>query len=257
MDENVIESIEQTTDSSDSMSEFVEQITENIQDSEVLEETKEEAFEYLADQSEAHLEEDSSVVEESEDKESEEKPESTVIQVIEDETAENGYITTELDVESLNILSQAYVEQMLAVTPTSNDYYTFIESDILEYFSSIMANNPLNDYRAYHLRHWISSSQYYNYYDDYYYLFYDYDGESVEQCLEVYKANNSNSYRLNWGSAEVLNASIMYGTDVQQADFRKGVSYVQEMAFLCSIGIVFVLFGLGVIFKHIVGRSWK
>lgn len=251
MNEDNSEIVEQTTDSSDFVFEPNEQVSEDIQDSEVLEETKEETSENLAEQSETVLEEDSSVVEESEEEKSEEKPESTVIQVIEDESAENGYTTTELDVESLNIMSQAYVEQMLAVTPTSNDYYTFIETDILEYFSSIMANNPLNDYRAYHLRHWISSSQYYNYYDDYYYLFYDYDGESAEQCLEIYKANNSNSYRLNWGTAEVLNASIMYGTEVQQADLRKGVSYVQEMAFLSVIAIISVLYVLGAIFKHI------
>lgn len=252
MNEDVIESTEQTTDSSDSVYESVEQVVENIQDTTV---TEEETSEDLNEQSELDLEEDSSEVETSEESEEEktedEKPESTVIQVKEDETSETGYTTTELDVESLNIMSQAYVEQMLAVTPTSNDYYTFIESDILEYFSSIMANNPLNDYRAYHLRHWISSSQYYNYYDDYYYLFYDYDGESSEQCLEIYKANNSNSYRLNWGSAEVLNASIMYGTETQQADLRKGVSYVQEMAFLSVIGIISVLYVLRAIFKHI------
>lgn len=251
MNEDNTEIVEQTTDSSNIEFEPIEQVSEDIQDSEVLEETKEEASEDLVEHREADHEEDSTVVEESEDEESEEKPESTVIQVIKDETAEDGYTTTELDVESLNIMSQAYVEQMLAVTPTSNDYYTFIETDILEYFSSIMANNPLNDYRAYHLRHWISSSQYYNYYDDYYYLFYDYDGESAEQCLEIFKANNSNSYRLNWGTAEVLNASIMYGTETQQADLRRGVTYVQEMAFLSVIGIISVLYVLRYIFKHI------
>lgn len=250
MNEDNTEIVEQDYDSSNIVSEPTEQVSEDIQDSEVLEETQEEVSEDLAEQSEADHEEDSSVVE-SEEEEIEEKPESTVIQVIEDETAEDGYTTTELDVESLNIMSQAYVEQMLAVTPTSNDYYTFIEEDILEYFSSIMANNPLNDYRAYHLRHWISSSQYYNYYDDYYYLFYDYDGESAEQCLEIYKANNSSSYRINWGTAEVLEASIMYGTEEQQADLRKGVSYVQEMAFLSVLAIISVLYVIRSIFKHI------
>lgn len=253
MDENVIESTEQTTDSSDSVSESVEQVTENIQDTTI---TEEENSEDLNEQSELDLEEDSSEVEEiseeSEEEETEdEKPESTVIQVKEDETSETGYTTTELDVESLNIMSQAYVEQMLAVTPTSNDYYDFIGSDILEYFSDVMANYPLNEYRAYHLRHWVSSSQYYNYYDDYYYLFYDYDGDSAEECLEIYKANNASNYRFNWGSAEVLNSSIMYGSGDNMADLRKGVSYVQEMAFLSVLGVVFVLYVLHAIFKHI------
>lgn len=248
MNEDVIESVEQTSDSSDSVSESVEQITENIQDTMI---TEEENSEDLSEQSELDLEEDSSEVESEEEETEDEKPESTVIQVKEDETSETGYTTTELDVESLNIMSQAYVEQMLAVTPTSNDYYDFIGSDILEYFSDVMANYPLNEYRAYHLRHWVSSSQYYNYYDDYYYLFYDYNGDSAEECLEIYKANNASNYRFNWGTAEVLNSSIMYGSGEQMADLRKGVSYVQEMAFLCSIGVVFVLFVLGAIFKHI------
>lgn len=253
MNEDVIESTEQTTDSSDSVYESVEQVVEDIQNSTI---TEEETSEDLNEQSELDLEEDSSEVEETseeseEEKTEDEKPESTVIQVKEDETSETGYTTTELDVESLNIMSQAYVEQMLAVTPTSNDYYDFIGSDILEYFSDVMANYPLNDYRAYHLRHWVSSSQYYNYYDDYYYLFYDFNGDSAEECLEIYKANNASNYRFNWGTAEVLNSSIMYGSGENMADLRKGVSYVQEMALLCSIGIVFVLFVLGAIFKHI------
>lgn len=253
MNEEVIESTEQTTDSIDSVSESSEQITENIQDTTL---TQEETSEDLNEQSEVDMEEDYSEVEvnseESEEEETEdEKPESTVIQVKEDENSENGYTTTELDVESLNIMSQAYVEQMLAVTPTSNDYYDFIGSDVLEYFSDVMANYPLNEYRAYHLRHWVSSSQYYNYYDDYYYLFYDFNGDSAEECLEIYKANNASNYRFNWGTAEVLNSSIMYGSGDNMADLRKGVSYVQEMAFLCSIGVVFVLFVLGAIFKHI------
>lgn len=248
MNEDVIESTEQTTDSSDSVSESIEQVTEDIQDTTI---TEEENSEDLSEQSELDLEEDSSEVESEEEETEDEKPESTVIQVKEDETSETGYTTTELDVESLNIMSQAYVEQMLAVTPTSNDYYDFIGSDVLEYFSDVMANYPLNDYRAYHLRHWVSSSQYYNYYDDYYYLFYDFNGDSAEECLEIYKANNASNYRFNWGTAEVLNSSIMYGSGENMADLRKGVSYVQEMAFLCSIGIVFVLFVLGAIFKHI------
>lgn len=251
MNENDIQVSEQSTDIDNSVSEYSEQVSEDIQDTEVLEETEEETSEDLTEQSEVDLEEDSSEVVDSEEEEIDEKPESTVIQVKEDDSSETGYTTTELDVESLNIMSQAYVEQMLAVTPTNNDYYSFIENDILEYFSDVMANYPLNDYRAYHLRHYVSSSQYYNYYDDYYYLFYDYDGDSAEECLEVYKANNASNYRFNWGTAEVLNASIMYGTDSQQADLRKGVSYVQEMAFLSVLGIIGVLYVLGAIFKHI------
>ena len=58
--------------------------------------------------------------------ESNEEPTSTVIQV---ERTESGDLDiTELDVNSLNIMSESYVENMLAVTPTGNDYYAFIDS---------------------------------------------------------------------------------------------------------------------------------
>lgn len=179
----------------------------------------------------------------------EDTPSSTVIQVIETETGDLDI--TELDVNSLNIMSESYVEQMLAVTPTSNDYFDFIPDNILEYFSGVMAQYPLNNYRAYHLRHWLQNSQYYSYYDDYYYLFYDFGGDSAEECLEIYKANGSSSYQFNWGTAEVLNASIMYGSDSQMSDFRKGVSYVQEMAFLSVLAGFLVLYIVNAIFKHL------
>ena len=192
-------------------------------------------------------------VEESEEESEEviETPSSTIIQVLENPDSDLGYDTIELDVESLNTMAGAYVEQMLAVNPTSNDYYSFIESPILEYLQGVLDNYPLNEYRAYHLRHYVSSSQYYSYYDDYYYLFYDFDDESAEQCLEIYKANGSNSYSLTWGTAEVLNASIMYGSSDNMSDIRGGVSHVETLALLGAIGGVAVLYVLNSIFRHI------
>lgn len=199
--------------------------------------------------SEDEVEEDSE--EGSEEEVEEETPSSTIIQVLENPDSDLGYDTIELDVESLNTMAGAYVEQMLAVTPTSNDYYAFIESPILEYMQGVLDNYPLNEYRAYHLRHYVSSSQYYSYYDDYYYLFYDFDDESAEQCLEIYKPNGSNSYSLTWGTAEVLNASIMYGSSDNMSDIRGGVSHVETLALLGAIGVVAVLYVLNAIFRHI------
>lgn len=247
------EIIEQSSEISDSVPEVSESVTESIQETtEVLEsetdlDRTDEQSEVAEDQNQV-----SDVFEDSEEEQEEDSPSSTVIQVVED--SETGEIDiTELDVNSLNIMSQSYVESMLAVSPTSNDYYDFIPDDIREYFSGIMSQpeNYLNNYRAYHLRHWIQNTQYYSYYDDYYYLFYDFDGESAEQCLEIYKANGSSNYQFTWGTAEVLNSPIMYGNSSAMSDLRKGGSYVSEMAVLCSIAIVLLLYIIHAIFKHL------
>lgn len=184
----------------------------------------------------------------SEDSSSEDSEElsSTVIQV---EESEDGELSvTELDVTSLNILSESYVESMLAVTPTSNDYYTFIDSPILEYFEGLMANYPLNQYKAYHLRHYVSSSSYSSYYDDYYYLFYDYPENS---CLELYKPYNSNSYTATWGSAEILDSTISYGSEQGWSDLRGGVNYVSWLSALGVLACVCVLYIVHAIFRHL------
>lgn len=178
----------------------------------------------------------------------EERPSSTVIQVSPVEGSDSDYSITELDVESLNIMSQSYVDSMLAVSPTSNDYYTFMDSNVKEYFSGILANYPFNNYKSYHLRHWVYQSQYSSYYDDYYYLFYD-TPDNV--CVEVYKPYNSNSYQVTWGNAEILNSSITYGSEVGMSDLREGVSYVSWFAALCVLGCVCVLYIVHAIFKHL------
>lgn len=178
--------------------------------------------------------------------ESTEEPTSTVIQV---ERTEDGDLDiTELDVNSLNIMSESYVESMLALTPTSNDYYTFIDSSIEDYFSGIMANYPLNEYKAYHLRHYVYNTQYSSYYDDYYYLFYDYPNNS---CLELYKSYNSNSYTATWGTAEILDSTISYGSEVGWSDLREGVNYVSWLSALGVLACVCVLYIVHAIFRHL------
>ena len=191
---------------------------------------------------------DNSVVEEVQVEEKEE-PSSTVIQVKENEDSESGYDITELDVESLNNMSAAYLEAMQTVSPTSNDYYTWIDSDIADYFAGIMANKPLNSYQACHLRHWVQNTQYYSYYDDYYYLWYDLDNGN--DYVEIIRYNGQSNYVVNWSSGQVLNSSITYGSSDGQSDLRKGVSYVQEMSFLCVLACVCVLYIVHAIFKHV------
>lgn len=188
--------------------------------------------------------------EESEVTEEEEKPTSTVIQVKPADNSE-GYETTELDVESLNFMAGSYVEELKTVNQGTNDYYAFIEDPIADYFAGIMAQYPLNEYKACHLRHWVQNTQYYNYYDDYYYLWYDL--EHNNNYIEIVKYNGQANYIVNRSSGAVLNSTISYGSEVGQSDLREGVSYVQEMAFLCVLAGVLVLYVVHAIFKHLKG----
>lgn len=188
---------------------------------------------------------------ESSDKtEEEEKPTSTVIQVKPADNSE-GYETTELDVESLNFMAGSYVEELKTVNQGTNDYYAFIDEPIADYFAGIMAQYPLNEYKACHLRHWVQNTQYYNYYDDYYYLWYDLGHNN--NYIEIVKYNGQANYVVNRSSGAVLNSTISYGSEVGQSDLREGVSYVQEMAFLCVLAGVLVLYVVGAIFKHLRG----
>lgn len=196
--------------------------------------------------------EDLSLEENTEEQEEiEESPKDTVVQVVYDEDNPENYDLVGLDVVGLNEMVQAYNEQtqLLSVTPTTNDYYAFIDEDVLQFFSGVMSNYPLNEYKACHLRHWIQNSQYYSYYDDYYYLWYDI--ANGNDCIEVIKYNGQANWVVNYTSGNVLNSTITYGSDVGQSDLRKGVSYVQEMALLCSIACVLVLYVIHAIFKHL------
>lgn len=222
------ENIEQSTETIEQSSEAIEQSSE-VSDTEEIEDNKE--------------------PEETEESE-EEKPTSTVIQVVENKESETGYDITELDIESLNKMSESYVEAMLAVTPTTNDYYTFLGEDIESYFSGIMANYPLNEYRAYHLRHWIQNTSYSSYYDDYYYLYYDYPNTD---CIEVYKSYNASNYQVRYTTAPILSSTITYGSDEGLSDIRKGVSYVEGLSVCCVVAGLLVLYIISAIFKHLKG----
>ena len=186
------------------------------------------------------------VSEETEEPEEEQDiPSSTIIQYVKDDESESGFTINELDVGELNeFISRE--NEVRGVNPTSNDYYTFISGDIYVYFADYLANYPLNEYKACHLRHWIQNTQYSSYYDDYYYLWYDYPST---ECLEIYKANNSSQYVLSRTTQTVLNATIMYGSEQGNADLRKGVSYVQEIALLGAVGVCLVLYILSAFFR--------
>lgn len=185
---------------------------------------------------------------ESDNNEIVEEPKSTVIQVVPYGDDSDSYDVYELDIDSLNQFTQSYVEQSLAVTPSSNDYYSFLGSDVTEYFSGIMANYPLNEYKAYHLRHWVYNSQYSSYYDDYYFLYYNYPSD---ECVQLYKGYNSSQYVVTVGNAEILDSSITYGSEVGWSDLRGGVNYVSWLSSLCFLGGVLVLYIVHAIFRHL------
>lgn len=181
------------------------------------------------------------------EEEIEEKPSSTVIQVIDDDNSDTGYTVNELDVTGLN----EFIERenaIRSVSPTTNDYYSFIEGNILEYFEDYMALYPMNDYKAVHLRHYVGSSSYQDYFDDYYYLWFDFPEETA---LELHKPYNVNTYDVNVVTQRDLNATIVYGSQQGQADIRKGGTYVQETAILCCFGVMLILYILHAFFKHL------
>lgn len=253
MEDNTNDVTETTEQSSETSEQFVpvsEQSTEVFDVPELRTEPVVEVIENVGDSVSNHSEETEESTEEVSEEEEieEEQPESTVIQVVENPDSELGYDTVELDIESLNIMAESYADQMLAVIPTSNDYYTFIDSQIADYFSGVMANYPFNEYKAYHLRHWIYNSSYSSYYDDYYYLFYDYPNND---CIEIKKAHDSSQYIVTNGSAEILSSNITYGSGSSESDLREGVSYVTWVSVLSVLGCVCVLYIVNAIFRHI------
>lgn len=224
--------------------EILEQSTETVEQSS---ETSEQSFE-VSDVSEIKEEIKKETTEEEKDEPEEERPSSTVIQVTENSDSDLGYDITELDINAINSMAEQYLEQSLAVSPSSNDYYAFIDSTIAEYFSGVMANYPLNEYRAYHLRHWVYNSSYSSYYDDYYYLYYDMPSTD---CIEIYKPHDSNIYQVSYTSAPLLSSTITYGSDEGLSDLREGVNYVSWLSALCVLGAICVLYIVGAIFKHL------
>lgn len=248
------ENIEQSIETNEQSTETIEQ---SVEVSDVLQVESEEQIEEEPRESEEAVEEsresEEAVEETREEEEVEEEieePKSTVIQVVPSDSEDSNSVIYELDVNSLNIMAENAADALLAVQPTSNDYFSFIESPISEYFAGVMSTLPFNQYRAYHLRHWISNSSYNSYYDDYYYLFYDYPSED---CIELHKTYNSNQYIYTIGTAEILSSSITYGSDEGLSDLRNkgGGSYVLELSAVCVLACVCVLYIVNAMFRHL------
>lgn len=184
------------------------------------------------------ISDDSSVIQEVE-----EKP--TQLEVVSStpSTDGEGSETTSLDVGALNDFFASEQELRASqIQVGQNDYFDFMPETIQDYFSGIMDKYPLNEYYAYHQRHWIQNSQYHTYYDDYYYLFPDLINNPTE-CYEVIKYNGQSNYVVNHTTASRANATIAYGSAVGQSDFRRGVSTLESKAllFTCALLVCYVV----------------
>lgn len=158
--------------------------------------------------------------------------------------------TTSLDVGALNDFFASEEELRASqIQVGQNDYFDFMPETIQDYFAGIMDKYPLNEYYAYHQRHWLQNSQYYSYYDDYYYLFPDLKNNPTE-CYEVIKYNGQSNYVVNHTTATRANATIEYGSAVGQSDFRKGVSTIESKALLFTCGLLVCYVVLHNLFAH-------
>lgn len=178
----------------------------------------------------------------------------TQIEVVQNSTdEESGEVsTTSLDIGSLNEFFASEEELRASqISVGQNDYFDFMPENIEDYFAGIMDKYPLTNYYAYHQRHWIQNTQYYSYYDDYYYLFPDIVNHPND-CIEVIKYNGQSNYVVNHTTATRAQATIEYGSAVGQSDFRKGVSTVESKALLLAVGFVLCTWVLNNLWKHIV-----
>ena len=176
----------------------------------------------------------------------------TQIEVVQNSTdTDSGETsTTSLDIGSLNDFFASEEELRASqIQVGQNDYFDFMPETIQEYFAGIMDKYPLTDYYAYHQRHWIQNTQYYSYYDDYYYLWPD---TSSNDCIEVIKYNGQSNYVVNHISMVPATATIEYGSEVGQSDIRKGVSTIESKALLLAVGFVLCTWVLNNLWKHIV-----
>lgn len=181
----------------------------------------------------------------------EERP--TQLEVVSSAPSEDGTSseTTSLDVSSLNDFFASEEELRASqISVGANDYFDFMPETIQEYFAGIMDKYPLTEYYAYHQRHWLQNSQYYSYYDDYYYLFPDIVN-SPNECYEIIKYNGQSNYVVNHTTSTRANATIEYGSGVGQSDLRKGVSTIESKALLFAFGFVLCSWVLSNLFKHI------
>lgn len=140
--------------------------------------------------------------------------------------------------EEADILS----EENLMLAASYTDYYSYLPTQIEDYFAGVLANMKDTDYVAFAYRHYNSDS--YNSYTDYYRLVYDVelnDGALVSgiyPCIEVSRGYDYNSsYNQIETTYELTSPpDFAYGSFDHLSDLRKGVSHDETYTFLFFAG---------------------
>lgn len=150
-------------------------------------------------------------------------------------------------------------EDDLMLAASYSDYYSYLPTQIEDYFSGVLANMKDSDYVAFAFRHYTSDS--YNSYTDYYRLVYDVqlsDGALVSgtyPCIEVSRGYDySSSYNQIETTYELTSVpDFAYGSFGHLSDLRKGVSHDETYTFLFFAGFAvcsFVLHNLFISIRH-------
>ena len=141
-----------------------------------------------------------------------------------------------------------------------SDYYTYLPTQFVSYFSGVLDNIGDTDYIAFAYRHYLND--YNNNYIDYYRLVYDVDvqnGQLVSgnyPCVTVSKDNNYyNGYSQTEETYNLTSVpSFAYGSFGHISDLREGVSHNETWAILFFLGFFTVYGVLHGIFDFILKR---
>lgn len=153
---------------------------------------------------------------------------------------------------------ETLAEDDIMLAASYSDYYSYLPTQIEDYFSGVLANMKDTDYVAFAYRHYNSDS--YNSYVDYYRLIYDVelsDGSLVSgtyPCIEVSRSYDySSSYNQIETTYELVSVpNFAYGSFGHLSDLRKGVSHDETYAFLFFMGFAVCSFVL-----HSLFNSWR
>lgn len=148
-------------------------------------------------------------------------------------------------------------ESDLMLAASYTDYYSYLPTQIEDYFSGVLANMKDTDYVAFAYRHYNSDS--YNSYVDYYRLVYDVklnDGSLVSgtyPCIEVSRGNDyGSSYNQIDTTFELTSVpDFAYGSFGYLSDLRKGVSHDETYTFLFFAGFAVCSFVLHNLFNSL------
>lgn len=133
-------------------------------------------------------------------------------------------------------------EDDIMLTASYSDYYSYLPTQMEDYFAGILANMKDTDYIAYYYRHYTADS--YSSYVDYYQLVYDVNLSSGVfisgdyPCITVTRSyESSNSYHQYETTTHLsVVPDFSYGSFGHLSDLRRGVSHDETYTFLFIAG---------------------